>query len=169
MPSPYITVGGDGMETGDRFRTPAGMDGRRMADDDTTFAAMKQCVREFTIARDWEQFHHPKDLGLAMAIEVGEILEHFRYSTNEQIADRIQRPDERRAIAHEMADVQWLLLRLADVCQIDLSDSLREKLALAELKYPAEMVRGLPFKYTHYQSGSTTASAKESRGDDAGQ
>lgn len=140
-----------------------------MADDDTTFAAMKQLVREFTTARDWEQFHHPKDLGLAMAIEVGEILEHFRYSTNEQIAERLQRPDEHRAIAHELADVQWLLLRLADVCSIDLSDSLREKLALAELKYPADKVRGLPFKYTHYQNRTTGVEAKESHGDNAGQ
>lgn len=120
-------------------------------DDETTIAALKDLVRRFSQARDWEQFHHPKDLGVALAIEVGEILEHFRYRTNEEIQTQLAGAEARRALSHELADALWLLLRLADVCGIDLSAALTEKVALAETKYPVEKVRGRPHKYTHYQ------------------
>ncbi|MFO0949065.1 MAG: nucleotide pyrophosphohydrolase [Planctomycetota bacterium] len=123
-----------------------------MNDQETTVAKLKELVRDFSIARDWEQFHHPKDLGVALAIEVGEILEHFRYRSNDQIREHLVQPNHKRELAHELADGLWLLLRLADVCGIDLSAALEEKVALAELKYPAERVRGLPHKYTFYQS-----------------
>lgn len=108
-------------------------------------------IRDFTNRRDWAQFHNPKDLGVALAIEVGEALEHFRYRTNEEIAAALARPEDRRALGHELADCLWMLLRLADVTGIDLAAALREKMDLAEKKYPADVVRGKSHKYTHYQ------------------
>jgi dCTP diphosphatase len=120
------------------------------SDSESTIEALKNLVRDFSRRRDWEQFHHPKDLGVALAIEVGELLEHFRYQTDEQIGERLSDGDAKRELAHEMADCFWLLLRLADVCGVDMAASLQEKVALAELKYPIDQVKGKPHKYTHY-------------------
>ena len=122
-----------------------------MTDSETTVGDLKDLVRRFSQERDWEQFHLPKDLGVALAIEVGEILEHFRYRTDEEIQQHVEDVAGKRELAHELADTLWLLLRLADVCAIDLSASLREKVTLAAQKYPVEQVRGRPHKYTFYQ------------------
>jgi dCTP diphosphatase len=121
-----------------------------MSDPVTTIHELKDLVRAFSRERDWEQFHHPKDLGLALACEVGEVLEHFRYKTNERIQAELSEPDRRRELAHELADCLWLLLRLADVCQVDLASSLREKVELAARKYPVDRSYGRPDKYTTY-------------------
>jgi dCTP diphosphatase len=120
-------------------------------DEQTTIRELKELVRAFSQERDWEQFHHPKDLGVALACEVGEVLEHFRYQSNEAIAQRLAETEERRELAHELADCLWLLLRLADVCKIDLASSLREKVELAAAKYPVEQAYGRPDKYTAYR------------------
>lgn len=121
-----------------------------MPDAETTVEQLKGWVRDFSRARDWEQFHHPKDLGLALACEVGELLEHFRYRTNAQVRDHLARPEALRELSHELADCLWLILRLGDVCALDLSDALREKLDLAARKYPVEKAFGRPDKYTAY-------------------
>lgn len=126
------------------------------SDEQTTLAALRDRIRAFTRERDWEQFHHPKDLGVALATELGEVLEHFRYRTHEQIAAKLTEADYRRELGYELADMLWLLLRLADVCGIDLSTALVEKLALAAKKYPADLVRGRSDKYTAYRSSAET-------------
>jgi dCTP diphosphatase len=123
-----------------------------MTDKDATIAELATLVREFSRARDWEQFHFPKDLGVALAIETGEVLEHFRFRTNDEIERLTKDPAAREALGHELADVLWALLRLAEVCGVDLSAALSEKVRLADEKYPAEKVRGLPHKYTFYQN-----------------
>jgi dCTP diphosphatase len=123
-----------------------------MDDRQTTLDELKARVRAFSSERNWEQFHHPKDLGVALACEVGEVLEHFRYRTNDEIRASLEDPARTRALAHELADCLWLLLRLADVCGIDLASSLREKVELAALKYPVDQVYGRPDKYTAYQT-----------------
>jgi dCTP diphosphatase len=128
-----------------------------MTDPETTVAALKELVRAFSRERDWEQFHHPKDLGVALACEVGEVLEHFRYKTNEQVRAALDDPGARRALAHELADCLWLILRLADVCDVDLAASLREKVDLAALKYPVDRAFGRPDKYTKYQPDAQRA------------
>jgi dCTP diphosphatase len=130
-----------------------------MTDPQTTIRELKELVREFSRERDWEQFHHPKDLGVALACEVGEVLEHFRYKTNDEVRAALERPEARRALAHELADCLWLVLRLADVCDVDLAASLREKVALAALKYPVDRVYGRPDKYTAYQEGQGSESS----------
>ena len=122
-----------------------------MIDHETTISELKDLVRAFSRERDWEQFHHPKDLGVALACEVGEVLEHFRYKTNDAVRSSLDDPANRRELALELADCLWLLLRLADVCSVDLAASLQEKVALAALKYPVEKSFGRPDKYTRYQ------------------
>ena len=123
-----------------------------MTDPQTTIRELKALVLTFSHDRDWEQFHHPKDLGVALACEVGELLEHFRYKTNDAIRADLLAPEAHRALAHELADCLWLILRLADVCDVDLAASLEEKVALAAQKYPIEKAFGRPDKYTSYQT-----------------
>ncbi len=122
-----------------------------MDDQDTTVAQLKQRVLDFTLERGWERFHTPKDLGLALASEVGELLDHFRFRPDDQVARALENPATHREVAHELADCFWALLRLADVCRVDLASSLDEKLALAALKYPADQVFGRNDKYTAYR------------------
>lgn len=125
-------------------------------DDQTTVEDLKRRIRAFTDARNWGQFHHPKDLGLALAIEVGEVLELFRYKTNEQIAEALKTEGVHRELAHELADCLWLVVRLADVCGVDLATSLVEKLDLADRKYPVDQSYGRSDKYTAYRLDSAT-------------
>lgn len=122
-----------------------------MNDAETTVSELKSLVLAFSKERDWEQYHHPKDLGVALACEVGEVLEHFRYKTNDEIRSTLAEPAEHEKLAHELADCLWLILRLADVCDIDLASSLDDKVRLAALKYPIEKVYGKSDKYTKYQ------------------
>jgi dCTP diphosphatase len=122
-----------------------------MTDHETTIRELKDLVRAFSQERDWEQFHHPKDLGVALACEVGEVLEHVRYKTNEQVCKALEDPTSRREFGHELADCLWILMRLADVCGVDLAAALEEKVCLAAVKYPIEKAYGRPDKYTHYQ------------------
>jgi dCTP diphosphatase len=122
-----------------------------MTDRHATIEQLKGAVREFSRQRDWERFHHPKDLGIALVCEVGELFEHLRYRTNEEVRAALDDAAIRQAFAHELADCFWLLLRLADVTGIDLAASLRDKLEEAALKYPVERCRGRPDKYTAYR------------------
>lgn len=122
-------------------------------DQQTTVSTLKEWVRTFSRERDWEQFHHPKDLAVALACEVGEVCEHFRYRTNDEIRASLADPDRSRELGHELADCLWILLRLSDVCGIDMASSLREKIDLAALKYPIDKAYGRPDKYTTYQGG----------------
>lgn len=97
-------------------------------------------LAEFATARDWEQFHTPKNLAMALAGEAGELIEHFQWLTPEQSA--ALGPERRREVAHELADILIYLIRLADRLGVDLLDATHEKIALNESRYPAERVRG---------------------------
>ena len=122
-----------------------------MTDATTTIGDVKAALRAFARERDWEQFHNPKDLGLALSIEIGEILEHFRFQTNEEIAKRLEDETFRASLAHELADAASFIIRLADVTGIDLAAAIEEKMRLSAEKYPADTVRGKPHKYTYYR------------------
>jgi len=109
---------------------------------------LKQRQRAFVAERDWEQFHSPKNLAMALSVEAAELVELFQWLTEEQSAAR----DEalRRRAAEELADVLWFLVRIADRLDIDLLAAVGEKFALNEKKYPAERVRGQARKYDEY-------------------
>ena len=99
----------------------------------------------FAAERDWEQFHNPKNLAMALAGEAGELLEHFQWLTFEQAA---QLPAETRAeVALEAADVLLFLVPLCDKLDIDLAAACEKKLALNARKYPVEKSRGKATKY----------------------
>ncbi len=127
-----------------------------MNDAETTIDVLKTLVRSFSVERDWVQFHHPKDLGVALASEVGELLDLFRFKTDAEIQILLETAKDHRAVAHELADCFWTVLRLADVCRVDLAGSLEEKVGLAGLKYPVDRAFGRSEKYTAYQTGETS-------------
>ena len=109
---------------------------------------LKDRQRAFVAERDWGQFHSPKNLAMALAVEAAELVELFQWLTEEQSAT----PDERlrRRAAEELADVLWFLVRIADRLDIDLLQAAAEKLERNAVKYPAERVRGQARKYDEY-------------------
>lgn len=112
---------------------------------DPTIESLSRALREFAAARDWEQFHSPKNLASALAVEAAELLEHFQWLTEDQ--SRQLPADKLAAVSHEAADVLLYLLQLADKLQIDLAQAAREKLELNAQKYPVERARGSSRKY----------------------
>ena len=102
-------------------------------------------LADFVDERDWNQFHNPKNLAMALAVEAGELLEHFQW-LSETEAEALS-PPQRQEVAMEMADVLMFLLRLADRLQVDLIESAGEKLKLNRQKYPVEKARGRATKY----------------------
>ena len=94
----------------------------------------------FARVRDWEQFHSPKNLVMALAGEAGELIEHFQWLSEAQ--SRSLPEANRREVAHEMADILIYLIRLSERLDIDLLAAADEKIAINERRYPAERVRG---------------------------
>ena len=113
-----------------------------------TLQHLAEQLREFAAARDWEQFHSPKNLAMALSVEVAEIVEHFQWQTQQQ--SRELDGAKRDEVEQELADALIYLVRLADQLGVDLLEAAERKLALNEAKYPAERVRGSPRKYSEY-------------------
>ena len=106
-------------------------------------------VNAFVRERDWDQFHSPKNLAMAMIVEAAEVVEHFQWNTLEESQ---QISEERRTeIGHELADTFVYLLRLAEVTGVDLIAAAHQKIALNAIKYPVEKAKGSNAKYTDYQ------------------
>src|SRR3954447_7433124 len=99
-----------------------------MADATTTVGALKDAARAFAAARHWEPFHSPKNLAMALACEVGELLEAFRWLTGEESLAACGDPARREAIADEVADVAYLLMLFSVHSGIDVSDAVADKL-----------------------------------------
>jgi len=102
--------------------------------------ALQQALRHFAAERDWNQFHSPKNLAMALSVEAAELVEIFQWLTEAQSAALDART--RAAVAEEIADVQIYLARLADRLDIDIPKAVDDKLALNARKYPADQVRG---------------------------
>jgi dCTP diphosphatase len=103
-------------------------------------------VREFAEKRDWDQFHSPKNLSMALSVEAAELMEHLQWLTE----DQSRRPDQilLERIKEEIGDVQIYLARLADQLGIDPLEAAREKLRQNEIKYPIEKAKGSSKKYS---------------------
>ena len=110
---------------------------------------LQQKVDEFSLQRDWEKFHTPKNLTMALTIEAAELMEIFQWQEG---ADGIAGLSDKKrlAVEHEVADVFIYLLRFCSVSGIDLLKAAEDKLKLNAEKYPAELVKGKSKKYTEY-------------------
>ncbi len=106
-------------------------------------------LRQFAADRDWEKFHSPKNISMALSVEVAEIVEHFQWLTEQQ--SRELDNDKKGEVSQELADAFIYLVRLADQLDIDLLAAADQKLQINEAKYPADRVRGSSKKYTQYK------------------
>jgi len=105
-------------------------------DSVTTVDALRQVMREFVAERQWEKFHNAKNLSMSLAIEAGELMEHFQWLTTEQVV--AGEGFELAEVAEELADVTCYALSLANALGLDLSTSIANKMVKNRIKYPAE-------------------------------
>ena len=104
-------------------------------------------IKEFIRERDWEQYHAPKNLAMALSAETAEIVEIFQWKKPE---DRLN-DEEQEALRQEIGDVLIYLIELADKFEIDIVEAAKYKLTLNQKKYPADLARGKAEKYTKYE------------------
>lgn len=107
-----------------------------------------ELLRKFRDDRDWGQFHNPKDLAAAIAIEAGELQEHFLWKTTDEVAADLAAPGRRQAVVDELADVLICALLLADCLGVDIDAAVRSKTAANARKYPVSKAKGTARKYT---------------------
>ena len=119
-----------------------------LSDADTSLAELKSRVLAFAKERDWEQFHAPKNLSMALAAEAAELMEHFLWSTPEQSGAIAQEAGKRAKIAEELADVVIYALEFANATGLDVAAVIEAKMAANAKKYPVEKSRGRADKYT---------------------
>lgn len=119
-----------------------------LTDSTTTVAELKARVLAFARERDWEQFHAPKNLSMALAAEAAELMEHFLWTTSEASRAGVTEPAKRAKIAEELADIVIYSLEFANVSGLDVAAAIEAKMAANGKKYPIEKARGRADKYT---------------------
>jgi NTP pyrophosphatase (non-canonical NTP hydrolase) len=117
-------------------------------DSTATLADLKERVLAFARERDWEQFHAPKNLSMALAAEAAELMEHFLWSSPEQSRAVAADPAKRTRIAEEVADVVIYALEFANATGLDVAGAVEAKMVANAKKYPVEKARGRSAKYT---------------------
>lgn len=121
---------------------------RGLKDADTTLAELKERVLAFARERDWEQFHAPKNLSMALAAEAGELMEHFLWATSDDSHRVAREKAKRRDIEDELADVIIYALEFANMTGIDVAGAIERKMKANAKKYPVAKARGRSAKYT---------------------
>ncbi len=122
-----------------------------MKDADSTIEALRECVRAFVHERDWEQFHTPKELSSAIAIEAAELMEPFLWKSAKEAEQALTEPETRAQITEELADVLILCFSMANQLGVDVCEVVSAKLETNTMKYPADLARGSARKYTAYK------------------
>jgi len=121
-----------------------------MSNRDSTIQELLDLCLKFRNDRDWKQFHTPKDLAVAMAIEAAEVLEHFRFKNDSEIDQELKDVQKKREVGYELADVLYFLLLLSDEIGIDIADVFKENLSITAQKYPVHLSKGSNKKYTQF-------------------
>lgn len=111
-------------------------------DSTTTVAELRQIIADFVAERDWSQFHSPKNVSMALAIEAAELMEHFQWLTPEASRELADDPEKLAAVGEELADVIGYSFALANELGIDVASAIRAKMVKNIQKYPAEKYRG---------------------------
>ena len=107
---------------------------------------LTEAIKRFRDERDWQQYHHPKDLAVALSIEAAEVLELFRFKSASQVDQEMS--VLRESLGHELADCLYFILLMASDCGIDIRQALEQKMAQNAKKYPVDLCRGKNLKYT---------------------
>ena len=110
-------------------------------------AKIQEFQRQFAKEREWEQFHTPKNLSMALSAEVGELLEIFQWLTAEQ-SDNLKESEKKNDVSEELADITYYVLRIADMMNIDLEKAVWDKMKKNADKYPVSKAKGNAKKYT---------------------
>lgn len=118
-------------------------------DNKTTLEELKNEVKEFCEKRDWDQFHNPKELAIGISTEANELLQIFRFKSEEDMK-KMMESEKREEIEEELADVLYFVLRFAQMNYIDLSSAVLNKIEKNDKKYPADKVKGCNKKYNEY-------------------
>lgn len=113
-----------------------------------TVRELQDALREFAADRDWGQFHTPRNLILALSGEAGELAELLQWTSDDDVTAWLGEPDNMQKLRLELADVFSYLLRLSDVCGVDIEEALIEKIELNKTRYPVSLARGTAKKYT---------------------
>jgi dCTP diphosphatase len=119
-----------------------------LSDSATTLAELKERVLAFARERDWEQFHAPKNLSMALAAEAAELMEHFLWASAEESRSVALDPAKRARIAEELADVVIYALEFANATGLDVAANVEAKIEANARRYPVEKARGRSVKYT---------------------
>ncbi len=102
-------------------------------------------IKAFNVARDWAQFHNPKDLAISLSLEASEVLEHFQWKSPKEMQSHLEKNGAE--VADELADVLYWVLLMSDYFKIDIVEALDRKMSENEAKYPADKARGSHAKY----------------------
>lgn len=113
------------------------------------FESIQARLQTFGSERDWDQFHSPKNLAMALIVEAAELVEHFQWLTEEQSVSLS--PEKLSEVELELADIQMYLIKLADKLGIDLFEAIEKKMVINAEKYPVEKVKGSAKKYNEYE------------------
>lgn len=116
-------------------------------DETTTIGEMKKMLQSFRDAREWAQFHTPKNLTQAISIEANELMQEFLWKTDEEIAELLRDDQFRQKVSYELADVMAFCLNFANQTGIDVSQAMFKKMQKNEKKYPVEKAKGNATKY----------------------
>ena len=119
-----------------------------MTDAKTTVGELRERVLAVARERDWEQFHSPKNLSMALAAEAGELMEHFLWAESKDSGAPLASAQKREKIEDELADIVIYALEFANIGKIDLAQAIEAKLAKNAAKYPVEKAKGNSAKYT---------------------
>jgi len=109
---------------------------------------LKTQVRDFCVAREWDQFHSAKDLSIGLITEAAELLEEFRFKSEAEITAALNQPEQRQKIGDELADCLFFVVRFAQRFDFDLAQAFAAKMRRNGLKYPVDKARGKNLKYT---------------------
>lgn len=120
-------------------------------DNKTTIRELKEKVRNFCEARDWDQFHNAKELAIGIVTEASELLQHFRFKSNNQVNEMFQDKLKKQEFSEEISDILFFILRLAQRYDIDLSLELENKIKKNGERYPVHKAKGSSKKYTEYE------------------
>ena len=116
-------------------------------DSDTTIQQLKDSVMDFIKEREWQPFHDPKNVAMALASEVGELLDLFRWVKSDQAFKLLEDQETLGSVREELADIAMFIFDFATICDIDLTEAVNEKMRLNAKRYPIEKARGIAKKY----------------------
>mgnify|MGYP003988897147 CR=1 len=120
-------------------------------DTKTNIHELKELVKSFCDERDWDQFHNAKDLAIGIVTESSELLDHFRFKSDEQVKEMFNNEKKKKELTEEMADVLYFLIRMAQKYDIDLTTELINKIKKNNEKYPVDKSKGSNKKYTEFE------------------